>query len=193
VPPSEAREFCDWLFAGGAGPLGGLHYSVLALGDRSYPHFCRCGKQLDAALEKAGAAPLAPRGDIDKEDWPAVDGWLAAVEGALPGLGLRSLSETGLSSGQSAAGGDEGRASGCRAASRTPAAAPTRPLRPPPSPRACTQAWSPTPPPPDPDPPRSRRARLRRRAAAQALLQVAPLLCFRARARGAVHDRRRRY
>lgn len=95
MPPTEAREFCDWLAAGGAGALPDLHYSVLALGDRSYPHFCRCGKQLDASLAAAGAKEVAPRVDVDKEDWPAIDGWLAAVEGALPGLGLRSLSETG--------------------------------------------------------------------------------------------------
>lgn len=34
VPPTEAREFCDWLFAGKAGPLQHLHFSVCALGDR---------------------------------------------------------------------------------------------------------------------------------------------------------------
>ncbi|KAI8473830.1 MAG: sulfite reductase [Monoraphidium minutum] len=105
VPPTEAREFCDWLTAGGAGPLPDLPYAVLALGDTSYPHFCRCGKQLDAALGGAGGAPLAGRVDVDKEDWGAVDGWLAGVAGALPGLGLRSLSETGLSGAGAAAEG----------------------------------------------------------------------------------------
>lgn len=34
VPPNEARDFCEWLFAGKAGSLGHLSYSVCALGDR---------------------------------------------------------------------------------------------------------------------------------------------------------------
>jgi sulfite reductase (NADPH) flavoprotein alpha-component len=102
VPPTEAREFCDWLFAGKAGPLGHLAYSVLALGDRSYPHFCRCGRRLDEALAAAGAAPLAgaPRVDVDKEDWAAVDGWISAALAALPGLGLKTVAEAGGGAGE---------------------------------------------------------------------------------------------
>ncbi|WIA38912.1 hypothetical protein OEZ86_005065 [Tetradesmus obliquus] len=99
VPPTEAREFCEWLTAGKAGPLPGLPYSVCALGDTSYTHFCRCGKQLDAALAAAGASPLQPRADVDKEDWAKVDAWIA---GALAGLGelaaagsLKSFAELG--------------------------------------------------------------------------------------------------
>ncbi len=35
VPPTEAREFCDWLSSGAAPQLGvAVHYSVCALGDR---------------------------------------------------------------------------------------------------------------------------------------------------------------
>lgn len=41
VPPTEARDFCEWLFTGKAQPLGHLQYSVCALGDNSYTHFCR--------------------------------------------------------------------------------------------------------------------------------------------------------
>ena len=33
VPPSEAREFCDWLAGGSAPKLAGLSFSVCALGD----------------------------------------------------------------------------------------------------------------------------------------------------------------
>jgi hypothetical protein len=63
VPPTEAREFCDWLTGGKAGQLPGLSYAVCALGDTSYTHFCKCGKTLDAALAAAGAAPLTGKGD----------------------------------------------------------------------------------------------------------------------------------
>lgn len=35
VPPTEARDFCDWLASGAAPQLGGaVHFSVCALGDR---------------------------------------------------------------------------------------------------------------------------------------------------------------
>ncbi len=34
VPPTEAREFCEWLCAGKAGNLGHLHFGVCALGDK---------------------------------------------------------------------------------------------------------------------------------------------------------------
>jgi len=101
VPPTESREFCDWVFAQGAGALPNLHYSVLALGDRSYQHFCRCGKQLDAALAAAGGREVAARVDIDKEDWGAIDAWMEGVRAALPSLGLRSISETGVGAGGS--------------------------------------------------------------------------------------------
>lgn len=33
VPPSEAREFCDWLGGASAPRLPGLAFSVCALGD----------------------------------------------------------------------------------------------------------------------------------------------------------------
>jgi len=117
VPPTEARRFCEWVFAGckgddgweGGGGSGGggastaataaarppARHSVLALGDTAYAHFCRCGRTLDAALCAAGSEPLAPRADVDKEDWRAVEEWIASVLAALaalPPLALRPLS-----------------------------------------------------------------------------------------------------
>ncbi len=47
MPPTEARDFCEWLFAGKAGSLAHLGFSVCALGDKSYTHFCKCGKAID--------------------------------------------------------------------------------------------------------------------------------------------------
>ncbi|KAG2499912.1 hypothetical protein HYH03_002200 [Edaphochlamys debaryana] len=99
VPPTEARDFCEWLFAGKAGSLAHLSFSVCALGDQSYTHFCRCGKLIDAALETAGAKRLAARADVNKEDWPVVDDWLASAVEGVKGLALRSFSELGLAVG----------------------------------------------------------------------------------------------
>jgi sulfite reductase (NADPH) flavoprotein alpha-component len=72
---------------------------VCALGDTTYTHFCRCGKQLDAALAAAGASALVPRVDVDKEDWPKVDAWISAVLAGLTELAaagtLKSFAQLG--------------------------------------------------------------------------------------------------
>lgn len=34
VPPTEARDFCEWLFAAKAGGLAHLKFSICALGDK---------------------------------------------------------------------------------------------------------------------------------------------------------------
>ncbi|GIL73126.1 hypothetical protein Vretimale_4732 [Volvox reticuliferus] len=102
VPPTEARDFCEWLFAGKAGILGHIKFAVCALGDKSYTHFCRCGKLLDAAFEAAGAQRLIGRVDVNKEDWPVVDHWLAAVVEAVKDLSLQSFADLGLGTSPSA-------------------------------------------------------------------------------------------
>eukprot|EP00887_Chlorella_sp_A99_P003434 scaffold7.g3434.t1 len=95
VPPTEAREFCDWLGSGAAPALDGLPFAVCALGDRSYQHFARCGRNLDARLEALGGSRCAPRVDVNKEDWRAVDGWVESALAGLAGLDLRTLGELG--------------------------------------------------------------------------------------------------
>ncbi len=44
VPPTRARPFFDFVEAKSKDQLNleKIKFSVLALGDRSYPHFCRC-------------------------------------------------------------------------------------------------------------------------------------------------------
>jgi sulfite reductase (NADPH) flavoprotein alpha-component len=94
---------------------------VCALGDTTYTHFCRCGKQLDAALAAAGAAPLQPRVDVDKEDWPKVDAWIAGVLSGLTDLAasgsLKSFAELGGVP-NAAAGADEAAAAAAAAGSK---------------------------------------------------------------------------
>ncbi|GLI69078.1 hypothetical protein VaNZ11_013623 [Volvox africanus] len=102
VPPTESRDFCEWLFSGKAGTLGHIKFAVCALGDKSYTHFCRCGKLLDVAFETAGAQRLVDRVDVNKEDWTAVDMWLAAVVQAVKDLRLQSFGDLGLATSPSA-------------------------------------------------------------------------------------------
>lgn len=46
--PTDARHFMDWLESAKCPDISHIHYSVLALGDSNYPHYCACGKKLDA-------------------------------------------------------------------------------------------------------------------------------------------------
>ena len=47
VPPTNSRPFFDLLNSENAPNLSNMYYSVLALGDYNYPHYCRTGKTLD--------------------------------------------------------------------------------------------------------------------------------------------------
>lgn len=74
--------------------LAQIHYSLLALGDRSYRSFCGFGRWADERLCAAGAVRLFPRIDVDRADPAAVDRWLQAVSRecgvALPPVALES-------------------------------------------------------------------------------------------------------
>ena len=59
--------------------LRGVRYSVLALGNTTFDHFCKCGREFDAALERHGATRIYPRVDCDVDyDAPAKH-WLQGV------------------------------------------------------------------------------------------------------------------
>ena len=88
VPPPEARDFFDWLASDAAPTLARLPYSVCALGDTSYTHFCKAGRSLDARLLALDGSASTPRVDVNREDWVAVDAWIAAAVDALDALKL---------------------------------------------------------------------------------------------------------
>ncbi|HET7811464.1 MAG TPA: assimilatory sulfite reductase (NADPH) flavoprotein subunit [Steroidobacteraceae bacterium] len=64
-PPDEARGLYEFLGTKRAPQLPDLQYSVLALGDTSYPKFCEAGRIVDERLAKLGAKRLLPRVDCD--------------------------------------------------------------------------------------------------------------------------------
>jgi sulfite reductase (NADPH) flavoprotein alpha-component len=64
-PPDEARGLYEFLGTKRAPQLPELQYSVLALGDTSYPKFCEAGRVIDERLAKLGARRLLPRVDCD--------------------------------------------------------------------------------------------------------------------------------
>lgn len=89
-PPDDARAFLEFLASRKAPPLRDLAYSVLALGDSSYPRFCVTGRDLDARLEALGATRLHARADADSDIDSVAGPWL----------------ETGLAKAREALGAD---------------------------------------------------------------------------------------
>ncbi|MFT5139997.1 MAG: sulfite reductase (NADPH) flavoprotein alpha-component [Lysobacterales bacterium] len=64
-PPEEAVELFEYLASERAPRLEELSYRVLALGDRSYEHFCASGRELDERLKALGATPFGERVECD--------------------------------------------------------------------------------------------------------------------------------
>lgn len=96
IPPSDARPFCEWLLESTNIDLRHLKYSVCALGDKSYTHFCNCGRQIDAKLLSFGASLMVPRQDVDKEDWVAIKAWLHNVVTTLRLISAKTVEEMGF-------------------------------------------------------------------------------------------------
>src|SRR5262245_10782189 len=83
-PPDDAAPFWEAVVQKDGLDLPRLQFSVLALGNSTYDHFCKCGRDLDAALERRGATRLYPRVDCDVDyDVPAkrwTEGLLASLQ-----------------------------------------------------------------------------------------------------------------
>lgn len=76
--PDCAAKFQRLMTTAGP-PLERLRYGVLALGDRSYAHYCAFGFALDAWLGKQQAQPLFPVIDVDDGDAHALARWQQQV------------------------------------------------------------------------------------------------------------------
>jgi sulfite reductase (NADPH) flavoprotein alpha-component len=68
-PPAAAKNFYDHIHLNGF-KLEKLKYSVLALGDTSYPLFCKTGEDVDVQLNKLGGLRIAPiqKCDVDYDE-----------------------------------------------------------------------------------------------------------------------------
>jgi sulfite reductase (NADPH) flavoprotein alpha-component len=75
-PPDDSRALYAFITGKRAPRLNGLSYSVLALGDSSYPRFCHVGRVLDERLTELGATALVPRADCDLDFEPRAKLWL---------------------------------------------------------------------------------------------------------------------
>lgn len=83
-PPDEGAPLWEAVVHGNRLDLRGVKFSVLALGNATYDYFCKCGRELDAALERHGATRVYPRVDCDVDyDDPAgrwIEGVLAMLQ-----------------------------------------------------------------------------------------------------------------
>ncbi len=87
-PPDDARGFLEFLASRRAPKLEQLAYSVLALGDSSYPKFCETGRVVDERLAALGARRLVERADADVDFDRVATPWLEkVVAGARDSLG----------------------------------------------------------------------------------------------------------
>jgi sulfite reductase (NADPH) flavoprotein alpha-component len=77
-PPTSAKKFYDHIHNNGF-RLDKLKYSVLALGDTSYPLFCKAGEDVDSQLEKLGGKRFVPIQKCDVDYESDADGWFSQV------------------------------------------------------------------------------------------------------------------
>lgn len=78
-PPDNAADLYDWILSDDAPKLEGVSYSVLALGDTSYPDFCKCGIDFDERLAALGASRIVDRVDSDVDFDKPYKEWSEAV------------------------------------------------------------------------------------------------------------------
>lgn len=75
-PPEEAIAFYKYLHSKKASEMKETSYAVFSLGDTSYEHFCKAGKDFDERIAQLGATRLLPRVDADVEYQAVADEWI---------------------------------------------------------------------------------------------------------------------
>jgi sulfite reductase (NADPH) flavoprotein alpha-component len=81
--PSAAKKFYDYLHTK-PHDLSNIKYAVLALGDSSYPLFCKAGEDVDAKFKQDGATQILPLEKSDLDFYPVSEAWINNVVNNLP-------------------------------------------------------------------------------------------------------------
>ncbi|GAA3756845.1 diflavin oxidoreductase [Terriglobus aquaticus] len=79
-PPESAVAFRDALFSDSAPELKTLRYSVFALGDSHYEHFCKFGIDMDERLQSLGATRFVPAAVSDVDVDAPFAQWVADLK-----------------------------------------------------------------------------------------------------------------
>lgn len=77
-PPLTAKKFYDHIHLNGF-KLDKLKFGVLALGDTSYPLFCKAGEDVDNQLQKLGGQRVVNMAKCDVDYQSDADSWFAQV------------------------------------------------------------------------------------------------------------------
>jgi sulfite reductase (NADPH) flavoprotein alpha-component len=77
-PPVAAKKFHDYIHHNGF-KVEQLKYGVLALGDTSYPLFCKTGEEIDEQLQKLGGQRITPLRKCDVEFDEDANAWVEGV------------------------------------------------------------------------------------------------------------------
>ncbi|AZA76628.1 sulfite reductase [Chryseobacterium sp. G0186] len=92
-PPALAKKFYDYIYENEIN-LSTLKFGVLALGDSSYPQFCKTGEDVDSRFEILGAQRIIPlkKCDIDYEQ--DAESWIEHVFEAVTKTSAGSIKNT---------------------------------------------------------------------------------------------------
>lgn len=92
-PPDAATSYYEEFMADAMPKLAGLKFSVCALGDTSYEHFCKIGKDFDSRLAALGGERVHDRVDCDVDFEAPFKAWLDGALAAFPtGGGVAAVS-----------------------------------------------------------------------------------------------------
>ncbi|GAB3635113.1 assimilatory sulfite reductase (NADPH) flavoprotein subunit [Hymenobacter arcticus] len=84
-PPISAEELHQFINGPRAPKLPKLRFAVLALGDKSYLHYCQTGKDFDQRLAELGGTRLLDRADVDVAFKAPSAQWIESVLDVLAG------------------------------------------------------------------------------------------------------------
>ncbi|MDR3716690.1 MAG: flavodoxin domain-containing protein [Puia sp.] len=92
-PPAAAKKFYDHIHQNGF-RLEKMKYGVLALGDTSYPLFCKTGEDVDQQFHKLGAERIVYLQKCDTDYEQEADNWFAEVLQKLNNAGSPAAAAT---------------------------------------------------------------------------------------------------
>jgi sulfite reductase (NADPH) flavoprotein alpha-component len=91
-PPENGVDFVEAFMGNDAPKLEGTRFSVLSLGDTSYEHFCKIGKDFDARIEALGGQRVCERKDCDVDFDDDFSTWLKSALSALSAIAIPAAS-----------------------------------------------------------------------------------------------------
>ncbi len=92
-PPDDALNLVEYLNSNKAPKLNSMNFGVLGLGDTSYEHFCKTGKDFDAKLEQLGATRILERVDLDVDFEEDSNKWISSAISTLEPLVKNEVEE----------------------------------------------------------------------------------------------------